>query len=307
LFPSLLVLGLTPRTSTADLAAPATADAMDVDLPAAAAAAVLEAEYEEPDEGASDSSASDAEGSLAALVAGGTDEDSEERRARIDRVAAAASEAQPTGTTLETTTVTSQVPFLFRGQLREYQLIGMDWLRHMYEKGLNVVLADEMGLGKTIQTIAVLAWLASERNNWGPHLIVVPSSVVLNWEIEFKRFCPAFKILTYYGNQRERRALRVGWTKPNAFHVCITSYALAVSDHQVFRRKRWQYLILDEAHNIKNFKSRRWQRLLTFPSRHRLLLTGTPLQNNLMELWSLMHFLMPHRASPWWPSPSALV
>ncbi|XP_025917786.1 helicase SRCAP-like, partial [Apteryx rowi] len=85
-----------------------------------------------------------------------------------------------------------------------------------------------------------------------------------------------------------------GWTKPNAFHVCITSYKLVLQDHQAFRRKNWKYLILDEAQNIKNFKSQRWQSLLNFNSQRRLLLTGTPLQNSLMELWSLMHFLMPH-------------
>lgn len=270
---------------------------MEVDQTADQAQGDDEEQEEEQEE---ESSASDSDEprdlSLRDLImgVGAEEEDSEDRRARIDRVAAAASKAQPTGFTLSTTKVSSQIPFLFRGTLREYQLIGLDWLRHMWEKDLNVILADEMGLGKTVQTISLLAWLACERNIWGPHLIIVPSSVLLNWEIEFKRFCPALKIVTYYGTQQERRAKRVGWSKPNSFHVCITSYALAVSDHQVFRRKHWHYMILDEAQNIKNFKSQRWQRLLTMPSKHRLLLTGTPLQNNLMELWSLMHFLMPH-------------
>ncbi|XP_017586324.1 PREDICTED: helicase SRCAP-like [Corvus brachyrhynchos] len=150
-----------------------------------------------------------------------------------------------------------------------------------------------MGLGKTIQTISLLAHLACEKGSWGPHLIIVPTSVMLNWEMELKRWCPSFKILTYYGAQKERRLKRQGWTKPNAFHVCITSYKLVLQDHQAFRRKNWKYLILDEAQNIKNFKSQRWQSLLNFNSQRRLLLTGTPLQNSLMELWSLMHFLMP--------------
>ncbi|RLV64423.1 hypothetical protein DV515_00017508, partial [Chloebia gouldiae] len=163
----------------------------------------------------------------------------------------------------------------------------------MYEKKLNGILADEMGLGKTIQTISLLAHLACEKGSWGPHLIIVPTSVMLNWEMELKRWCPSFKILTYYGAQKERRLKRQGWTKPNAFHVCITSYKLVLQDHQAFRRKNWKYLILDEAQNIKNFKSQRWQSLLNFNSQRRLLLTGTPLQNSLMELWSLMHFLMP--------------
>jgi E1A-binding protein p400 len=134
-------------------------------------------------------------------------------------------------------------------------------------------------LGKTIQTIALLAHLACVKGNWGPHLIIVPSSVMLNWEMEFKKWCPGFKIMTYYGSQKERKMKRIGWTKINAFHVCITSYKLVIQDHQSFRRKKWKYLILDEAQNIKNFKSQRWQLLLNFSTERRLLLTGTPLQN----------------------------
>lgn len=100
------------------------------------------------------------------------------------------------------------MPFLLRGVLREYQLIGLDWLVTMHEKHLNGILADEMGLGKTIQTIALLAHLACEKSMWGPHLVVVPTSVMLNWELEFKKWCPGFKILTYYGSQKERKAKR---------------------------------------------------------------------------------------------------
>uniref|UniRef100_A0A3B4C8Z6 Snf2-related CREBBP activator protein n=1 Tax=Pygocentrus nattereri TaxID=42514 RepID=A0A3B4C8Z6_PYGNA len=212
----------------------------------------------------------------------------------ISHIAATAESLQPKGYTLATTKVKTPIPFLLHGNLREYQHIGLDWLVTMYEKKLNGILADEMGLGKTIQTIALLAHLACEKGNWGPHLIIVPTSVMLNWEMELKRWCPGFKILTYYGSQKERKLKRQGWTKPNAFHVCITSYKLVLQDHQAFRRKSWRYLILDEAQNIKNFKSQRWQSLLNFNSHRRLLLTGTPLQNSLMELWSLMHFLMPH-------------
>ena len=155
-------------------------------------------------------------------------------------------------------------------------------------------MRSSQGLGKTIQTISLLAHLACERGIWGPHLIVVPTSVMLNWETEFKRFCPAFKLLTYFGSAKERKAKRAGWSKANAFHVCITTYRLITQDAKVFRRKKWKYLILDEAHMIKNWRSQRWQTLLNFQAKRRLLLTGTPLQNDLMELWSLMHFLMPH-------------
>ncbi|XP_044753468.1 helicase domino [Coccinella septempunctata] len=212
----------------------------------------------------------------------------------INDAAAIAESIQPKGNTLSSTNVSTTIPFLLKYSLREYQHIGLDWLVTMFERKLNGILADEMGLGKTIQTIALLAHLACEKENWGPHLIVVPTSVMLNWEMEFKKWCPGFKILTYYGSQKERKMKRTGWTKPNAFHICITSYKLVIQDHQSFRRKKWKYLILDEAQNIKNFKSQRWQLLLNFQTQQRLLLTGTPLQNNLMELWSLMHFLMPN-------------
>lgn len=183
---------------------------------------------------------------------------------RVEAAAVLAASLQPTGTTLSETAVATPVPRLLRHVLREYQHVGLHWLATMYARGLNGILADEMGLGKTVQTIALLAHLALERRDWGPHLVVAPTSVVLNWEMEFKKWCPAFKILTYYGTIKERKLKRVGWTKANSFHVCITSYKLVVQDHQSFRRKRWKYLILDEAQNIKNFKSQRWQMLLNF-------------------------------------------
>ncbi|GLT95591.1 hypothetical protein SLE2022_132650 [Rubroshorea leprosula] len=221
-------------------------------------------------------------------------EDGMESENRIDAAAAAARSAQPTGNTFSTTNVRTKFPFLLKHPLREYQHIGLDWLVTMYEKRLNGILADEMGLGKTIMTISLLAHLACEKGIWGPHLIVVPTSVMLNWETEFLRWCPAFKILTYFGSAKERKFKRQGWLKPNSFHICITTYRLVIQDSKVFKRKKWKYLILDEAHLIKNWKSQRWQTLLNFNSKRRILLTGTPLQNDLMELWSLMHFLMPH-------------
>jgi helicase SWR1 len=187
----------------------------------------------------------------------------------------------------------TEIPFLLRGTLREYQHLGLDWLSALYANNTNGILADEMGLGKTIQTIALLAHLACYHHVWGPHLIIVPTSVMLNWEMEFKKWCPGFKILTYYGNQEERKRKRQGWTNDDVWNVCITSYQMVLQDQQVFRRRRWHYMILDEAHNIKNFKSQRWQTLLGFNTHSRLLLTGTPLQNNLTELWSLLYFLAP--------------
>ncbi|OTB05915.1 hypothetical protein M426DRAFT_319300 [Hypoxylon sp. CI-4A] len=187
----------------------------------------------------------------------------------------------------------TEVPFLLRGTLREYQHYGLDWLAGLYQNQTNGILADEMGLGKTIQTIALLAHLACHHEVWGPHLVIVPTSVMLNWEMEFKKWCPGFKVLSYYGSIEERKRKRQGWKMDDMWNVCITSYQIVLQDQQVFKRRQWHYMILDEAHNIKNFKSKRWQTLLTFNTRARLLLTGTPLQNNLTELWSLLFFLMP--------------
>lgn len=183
------------------------------------------------------------------------------------------------------------VPPLLRGTLREYQHEGLDWLANLYANGRSGILADEMGLGKTIQSIALLAHLATTYEVWGPHLIVVPTSVMLNWEMEFKKFLPGFKILTYYGDRAERKQKRRGWMADDSFNVIITSYQLVLQDATSFKRRRWHYMILDEAHNIKNFRSDRWQTMMTFNTRARLLLTGTPLQNNLTELWSLLFFL----------------
>ncbi|CBX97603.1 hypothetical protein IAQ61_001186 [Plenodomus lingam] len=189
----------------------------------------------------------------------------------------------------------TEVPFLLRGTLREYQHDGLDWLANLYESETNGILADEMGLGKTIQTISLLAYLAVRREIWGPHLVVVPTSVMLNWEMEFKKFLPGFKILTYYGDINERKRKRMGWRNigKDMYNVVITSYQLILQDAAAFKMRPWQYLVLDEAHNIKNFKSQRWQTMLNLRTQRRLLLTGTPLQNNIDELWSLLYFLMP--------------
>jgi helicase SWR1 len=189
----------------------------------------------------------------------------------------------------------TEVPSLLRGTLREYQHDGLDWLANLYDSDTNGILADEMGLGKTIQTISLLAYVAINRGKWGPHLIVVPTSVMLNWEMEFKKFLPGFKILTYYGDINERKRKRMGWrsTGRDMYNVVITSYQLVLQDAAAFKMRAWQYLVLDEAHNIKNFKSQRWQTMLTLRTERRLLLTGTPLQNNIDELWSLLYFLMP--------------
>lgn len=231
---------------------------------------------------------------LEAVLAKETSEQSPlQHMMNVDSVDHSHEHSLPT-TPVSTKPLRTPVPSLLRGTLREYQHFGLDWLAGLYANGTNGILADEMGLGKTIQTISLLAHLAVEHEIWGPHLIVVPTSVMLNWEMEFKKFLPGFKVLTYYGTQEERKQKRQGWiSNSDKWNVWITSYQLALKDDQVFKRREWQFMVLDEAHNIKNFRSKRWQTLLTFNTRARLLLTGTPLQNNLTELWSLLFFLMP--------------
>ncbi|PSS15691.1 DNA helicase [Actinidia chinensis var. chinensis] len=192
-----------------------------------------------------------------------------------------------------------QTPELFKGSLKEYQLKGLQWLVNCYEQGLNGILADEMGLGKTIQAMAFLAHLAEEKNIWGPFLVVAPASVLNNWADEISRFCPDLKTLPYWGGLQERTVLRKNiipkrlYRREAGFHILITSYQLLVSDEKYFRRVKWQYMVLDEAQAIKSSNSIRWKTLLSFNCRNRLLLTGTPIQNNMAELWALLHFIMP--------------
>ncbi|KAI1283310.1 SNF2 family N-terminal domain-containing protein [Xylaria sp. FL0933] len=218
---------------------------------------------------------------------------SETKPSEVDTASSVTKSGVSRSTTPPAQSPKTDVPFLLRGTLREYQHDGLDWLAGLYKNQTNGILADEMGLGKTIQTIALLAHLACQHEVWGPHLVIVPTSVMLNWEMEFKKWCPGFKVLSYYGSIEERKRKRQGWQTDDMWNVCVTSYQIVLQDYQVFRRRQWHYMILDEAHNIKNFKSKRWQTLLGFNTRARLLLTGTPLQNNLTELWSLLFFLMP--------------
>uniref|UniRef100_A0A087Y650 Chromatin-remodeling ATPase INO80 n=1 Tax=Poecilia formosa TaxID=48698 RepID=A0A087Y650_POEFO len=190
-------------------------------------------------------------------------------------------------------------PTIFNGKLKGYQLKGMNWLANLYEQGINGILADEMGLGKTVQSIALLAHLAERDNIWGPFLIISPASTLNNWHQEFSRFVPKFKVLPYWGNPHDRKVIRKFWsqktlyTQNAPFHVVITSYQLVVQDVKYFQRVKWQYMVLDEAQALKSSSSVRWKILLQFQCRNRLLLTGTPIQNTMAELWALLHFIMP--------------
>ena len=191
-------------------------------------------------------------------------------------------------------------PRMLQGQLKEYQLKGLNWLVNLYEQGINGILADEMGLGKTIQSIAVMGYLAERYDIWGPFLVIAPSSTLHNWQQEITRFVPSIKVLPYWGSAKDRKVLRKFWdrkhityNKNSEFHVLVTSYQLVVHDAQYFQKVKWQYMILDEAQAIKSSQSSRWKVLLSFHCRNRLLLTGTPIQNNMQELWALLHFIMP--------------
>ncbi|XP_063931599.1 chromatin-remodeling ATPase INO80-like isoform X2 [Zophobas morio] len=190
-------------------------------------------------------------------------------------------------------------PKLFVGTLKSYQLKGMSWLVFLYEQGINGILADEMGLGKTIQTIALMTYLAEVHGVWGPFVVISPLSTVHNWINEFQRFSPHLKVLPYWGTPKQRQVIRKEWTRKQlhnrdaSFHVLITSYDMVVADERYFQRFRWQYMVLDEAQAIKSTSSQRWKVLLRINCRNRLLLTGTPIQNSMAELWALLHFIMP--------------
>lgn len=190
-------------------------------------------------------------------------------------------------------------PSMFQGTLKPYQLKGMNWLCSLYDQGINGILADEMGLGKTVQALAFLAHVAETYGVWGPFLVITPASTLHNWQQEVARFLPEFKTVPYWGSPQERKVLRGFWTTTNlhtksaSFHLVVTSYQIVITDFKYFSRHAWQYMVLDEAQAIKSASSQRWKMLLEFKCRGRLLLSGTPIQNTMAELWSLLHFVMP--------------
>ncbi|CAL9708181.1 unnamed protein product [Knipowitschia caucasica] len=181
-------------------------------------------------------------------------------------------------------------------RLKPYQLIGVKWLMLLNEHKLSCILADEMGLGKTIQTIAFLAQLY-ENGMTGPHLIVVPSSTLDNWDRELKMWCPKLNVVVYYGSAEDRRYLKCDiLNRDIEFDVIVTTYNVAIgndSDRSLFRKLRLVYAIFDEGHMLKNMNSLRYRHLMAINAKHRVLLTGTPVQNNLLELMSLLNFIMP--------------
>ncbi|KAL8653192.1 MAG: hypothetical protein Q9226_003953 [Calogaya cf. arnoldii] len=183
--------------------------------------------------------------------------------------------------------------FVQNGEMRDYQVAGLNWLVSLHENGISGILADEMGLGKTLQTIAFLGYLRHVRDITGPHLIVVPKSTLDNWNREFTKWTPEVNILILQGVKEERHQLINDRLIDEKFDVCITSYEMILREKTHLKKFAWEYIIIDEAHRIKNEESALAQIIRIFNSRNRLLITGTPLQNNLHELWALLNFLLP--------------
>lgn len=179
------------------------------------------------------------------------------------------------------------------GEMRDYQVAGLNWLISLHENGISGILADEMGLGKTLQTIAFLGYLRYVQKTHGPHLILVPKSTLDNWRREFNQWTPAVEVLVLQGAKEERHELMNERLVTEKFDVCITSYEMVLREKAALKKFAWEYIVVDEAHRIKNEESALAQIIRLFNSRNRLLITGTPLQNNLHELWALLNFLLP--------------
>uniref|UniRef100_A0A8C1V1P2 Chromodomain helicase DNA binding protein 4a n=1 Tax=Cyprinus carpio TaxID=7962 RepID=A0A8C1V1P2_CYPCA len=202
------------------------------------------------------------------------------------------------------------------GTLHPYQLEGLNWLRFSWAQGTDTILADEMGLGKTVQTAVFLYSLYKEGHSKGPFLVSAPLSTIINWEREFEMWAPDLYVVTYVGDKDSRSVIREnefsfennairGGKKPSKmkkeasvkFHVLLTSYELITIDTAVLGSIDWACLVVDEAHRLKNNQSKFFRVLNNYPLQHKLLLTGTPLQNNLEELFHLLNFLTPERFS----------
>ncbi|KAM3858547.1 chromodomain-helicase-DNA-binding protein 4a [Diretmus argenteus] len=202
------------------------------------------------------------------------------------------------------------------GTLHPYQLEGLNWLRFSWAQGTDTILADEMGLGKTVQTAVFLYSLYKEGHSKGPFLVSAPLSTIINWEREFEMWAPDMYVMTYIGDKDSRAVIREnefsfednairGGKKASRmkkdstvkFHVLLTSYELITIDMAILGSIDWACLVVDEAHRLKNNQSKFFRVLNNYPLQHKLLLTGTPLQNNLEELFHLLNFLTPERFS----------
>ena len=188
--------------------------------------------------------------------------------------------------------------------LRDYQLQGLNWLNLSWCKENSVILADEMGLGKTIQTICFLYYLFKAQQLYGPYIILVPLSTMTAWQREFQIWAPDLNVVTYIGDVQSREMIRqYDWcftgTKKMKFNAILTTYEILLKDKMFLGCINWAAVLVDEAHRLKNDDSLLYKALKEFNTNHRLLITGTPLQNSLKELWALLHFIMPQKFTNW--------
>ncbi|KAF2718742.1 putative SNF2 family helicase/ATPase [Polychaeton citri CBS 116435] len=183
--------------------------------------------------------------------------------------------------------------YICGGEMRDYQVAGLNWLISLHENGISGILADEMGLGKTLQTISFIGYLRFIQGITGPHLVGVPKSTLDNWHREFNKWIPEINVLVLQGDKDSRNQLISERLVDEKFDVCVTSYEMILREKSHLKKFAWEYIIIDEAHRIKNEESSLAQIIRMFNSRNRLLITGTPLQNNLHELWALLNFLLP--------------
>lgn len=191
-------------------------------------------------------------------------------------------------------TVTEQPSILVGGTLKEYQLKGLQWMISLYNNNLNGILADEMGLGKTIQTISLITYIIEKKRNNGPFLVIVPLSTLTNWNLEFEKWAPSVSKVVYKGppNARKQQQQQIRWGN---FQVLLTTYEYIIKDRPILCKIKWAHMIVDEGHRMKNASSKLSSTLSTYyHTRYRLILTGTPLQNNLPELWALLNFVLPN-------------
>lgn len=191
------------------------------------------------------------------------------------------------------TIITESPSYVKEGKLREYQIEGLNWLISLNENRLSGILADEMGLGKTLQTISFLGYLRYIKHVDGPFIIIVPKSTLDNWRREFSKWTPDVKVVVLQGDKEQRNDIIQNQLYTAQFDVLITSFEMVLREKSALKKFRWEYIVVDEAHRIKNEQSSLSQIIRLFYSRNRLLITGTPLQNNLHELWALLNFLLP--------------
>lgn len=187
----------------------------------------------------------------------------------------------------------TESPAYVHGELRPYQIQGLNWLVSLYENNLSGILADEMGLGKTLQTISFLGYLRYFKNINGPHIVITPKSTLDNWAREFAKWTPDVRVMVLQGDKDERQDMITNRLLTCDFDVVIASYEIVIREKSSFKKFAWEYIVIDEAHRIKNEESMLSQIIRLFHSKNRLLITGTPLQNNLHELWALLNFILP--------------